>query len=127
MNSAQDVAQQEREMLDKYGWFSHILTDDGSAHTHGLPETSDHPDLEVRLPVNPRQRHAWLGIFAQAVKSGRRFHSDETVTDLFSVPVRVVPRTESGRPVLRVLFPDPQGRFPGDPACDPGYRDQDPV
>ena len=103
---------------------AHALTDAPLIHTHGLPEHFDHPDLEIRLAVPPRQRYALLVPLVEAIKAGRCFHDGDEDPKIFAVPVRFIARTESGRPVLRAIFPDPQGRFPDDPGCPAEWADQ---
>lgn len=110
--------------LEQVGWVVHVITDAPTAHTHGLEENYGHPDFQVWLPVSPRQRYQLLAALATAVKAGQRFGAGEEDTTVFSVPVRFVERTESGRRVLRAVFPDAQGRFPGEPGCAPGFAEQ---
>jgi hypothetical protein len=83
-----------------------------------------HADLEIVLPARPETLARLIKPLANAVKAGRRLRAGEEVTDLFSVPVRFAAAKEGGRDVLRAIFPDPEGRWPEDPRCSPGYRDQ---
>lgn len=110
--------------LEQIGWVVHAITDLPTAHTHGLEENFGHPDFEVWLPVSPRQRYQLLAALAVAVKAGQRFQAGDEDRTVFSVPVRFVKRTETGRTVLRAVFPDAAGKFPGDPGCAPGYAEQ---
>lgn len=111
------LSQRDAELIVKIGWVAHALVDQPLIHTHGLPERFDHPDLELRLDVPPRQRYELLAVLAEAVKAGRRFKPGDEDTTLFSVPVHFIAREESGRMVVRAIFPDPQGRFPDEPGC----------
>ena len=116
--------QLDAERLAHHGWVAHAITDAPLIHTHGLPEQFDHPDLEIRLAVPPKQRYALLAPLVDAVKTGRRFHAGDEDPTIFAVPVRFIACTESGRSVLRAIFPDPTGRFPDDPGCPAEWADQ---
>lgn len=65
-----------------------------------------------------------LHTIVAAIKDGAVFHDGDEVRGLFLCPVRFRAATESGRAVLRAIFPDPQGLFPGDPGCMPEYDEQ---
>jgi hypothetical protein len=117
------IREHDRQAIERFGWVAHHIVDSPvpTAHTHGLRERFDHPDLQVVLPASPETIQRLLAPVAQAVVNGRTFCAGEEATDVFNVPVRFVARTESGRGVLRVLFPDPNGRWPDDPGVEPGY------
>jgi len=118
------IGLKDAHSIEFHGWTGHIIADSPYAHTHGLPESCGHPDVEVRLACDPDERGRLLGIVAGAVTLGRRFADGQEARDLFSVPVRLVTRLESGREVLRVVFPDVNGRWPGEGGCAPGYDEQ---
>lgn len=115
------IRQRNAELIARYGWVAHALTDVPLIHTHGLLEGYHHPDLEIRLAVSPEKRHEFLTVLVEAVKAGQRLQAGTEDTTLFSVPVRFISREETGRMVIRAIFPDPQGRFPDDPGCPPEW------
>jgi hypothetical protein len=78
-----------------------------------------HPDFALRLGTDVETRQQWLNVFGGGMRDERRFTAEETVTDLFVVPVRLV----AHRGLLLGVFPDAQGRWPEDPACASGFRD----
>lgn len=121
--AAATIREDERQLMERYGWVAHHIVDSPvpTAHTHGLWERFGHPDLQVVLPARPETIQRLLAPVAQAVVGGSRFHAGEEATGVFNVPIRFVARTEGGRAVLRVLFPDPYGRWPDDPDVEPGY------
>ena len=124
---AEALAMAEAEaqvLLEKYGWIVHITTQTPYAHTRGVFQQWGHCEFELRLAVADEHRVRFLNTLVFAVRDGRTFRADTTVTDLFTVPVRLVGRMAGGQPFLRLVFPDPAGRFPDDPACAPGYADQ---
>lgn len=120
------VAERTRTAIAQYGWAAHVIPDasPATAHTQGLMETYEHPDLQVVLPADPATLQRLLRPLAEAVKAGRIFHPGDEAEGVFNVPVRFAERGEGGRQVLRALFPDPQGRFPGDPGVDPEWGKQ---
>lgn len=110
--------------LEQIGWVAHVITDTPFAHTHGLDETYNHPDFEVRLAVGPRERYNLLRTLAEAVKQGQVFRTSDEISTLFLSPVRFVERQESRRTVLRAIFPDAEGRWPGEIGCHRGFNEQ---
>ena len=118
------VVVRDADLIERFGWVAHTMTDQPLIHTHGLQERFDHPDLEIRLAVPPNKRYSFLAPIAEAVKAGRRFQAGEEDHTVFSVPIRFIAREESGRMVLRAIFPDPAGRFPDDPGCPPEWAEQ---
>ncbi|SEN50448.1 DUF4262 domain-containing protein [Lihuaxuella thermophila] len=128
MDSRDDTKNWENEMLEKYGWYIHYQTDGNriDAHTHGLSENFNHPDLQIVLPIS---HEAVQGIFRELVdqiKEGKVFEEgkryDAMIGGKYQVEFIKVP--ESGREVLRILFPDPKGKLPSEEDCDPMYRRQ---
>ena len=114
----------EAHMIEQTGWVAHVISDAPLAHTHGCNETYGHLDFEVRLPASPIMRYDLLLALVGAVKAGQTFHAGVESPTPFQCPVRFVERQEGDRTVLRAIFPDDKGRFPGDPGCAPGYADQ---
>ena len=111
------IHKQDTELIKKYGWVAHLITDSDLVHTHGLQETYGHMDFEIKLPLPRKMLHQFLSALANAVKAGEVFHADETSLAVFECPVRFVERTEAGRRVLRAIFPDRHGHWPGEPDC----------
>jgi hypothetical protein len=119
-DAAAFAATEEAAILARVGWSVRAFLDTPWAVTHGLPASFGHPDFALRLAADLPTRQQWLNVFGRAVRDGRRFAAGETVTDLFSVPVRLV----AHRGLLLCVFPDAHGRWPADPACAAGFRDQ---
>ena len=111
----------DAHFVEQIGWTVHVITDEPTAHTHGLEESYGHLDVQVWLPTNHRKQYELLATVAEAVKAGRRYAAGKEYNDLFNVPVRFVEREEGGRRVLRLIVPDPNGLFPDDHGCMPGY------
>jgi hypothetical protein len=103
--------------LAKYGWSAHLVFDDGDSptgwnmHTHGLRDNYDHPDFQIILPLTPEVAHDILTNLADAVKASRRFAAGDTASGIIhGFDLGFADATEGGRPVLRVIVPDPEGR-----------------
>lgn len=111
--------QRDAEALAEYGWYAHLVFDDDDSptryniHTHGLAERYGHPDFQVVLPLAPGIAHGVLIALADGVvKDGRRFTAGTPVAEIIrGFDVGFAEASECGRPVLRVILPDPDGRL----------------
>lgn len=110
--------------IEQIGWVVHAITDMPAAHTHGLEESRGHLDFEVWLPTTPQKQYQLLRALAEAVMNGHRFEAEQEDNTVFTVPVRFVERQETGRTVLRAIFPDVNGKWPGEMGCESGYNEQ---
>lgn len=109
------VRTHERECMEKYGWYAHFLYEEGEMHTHGLPESFDHPDLEIRLPIEPKLGHSLFCNAVDLIKGGLKFEDGVLCNRIVSnFNVKFVAAIENGRPVLRIILPDPQGEIDED-------------
>ncbi len=128
-----------RAIVARYGWqVTYVFADPDTgtppfAYTTGLWATFSHPELV--LTAIPRQAaHGILNAAGQAIAGGRPLDGGTTRPDLANLPVRVLDvdlsrcRLPFGMtnlfygqpaPVRQLVWPDPDGRFPGDPRCDP--------
>lgn len=109
----------DAEALAEYGWYAHLVFDDDGSptgfncHTHGLAETCGHPDFQIVLPLPTEIAHGVLIALAEGVvKDGRRFAAGTPAVGIIrGFPVGFAEASECGRPVLRVILPDPDGRL----------------
>lgn len=131
-----------RGNIRRGGWHATGILDapgqPGYVYTTGLTVTWRHPELVISgLPP-----HAAHGVLCAAVERIREDGPLENggeydrIADGFRVRVRdiapafcrlsfAVSDRFYGRTVLvrQIVWPDPHGRFPGDPRCDPGMAD----
>lgn len=116
----------DAHFIEQYGWVAHGIVDDviPSLHTHGLPENYGHMDLEIQLPAKIERLKEIMDEVVRHIQEGTAFHDGEENINVFTVPIRFVEKTEDGRKVLRVILPDPNGYFPGNPNCASGYDTQ---
>lgn len=125
----------KRKMADyttKYGFHTHFVAAvvDGTeendlangfinAHTHGFDKSVNHLDFQIVCGLRPDMAHGFFWEFMRWIEAGRRFKDGDVVKKLVKgFPVRLKETKECGRPVLRIIFPDKNGKFPGDPGVD---------
>src|SRR5438874_6564535 len=68
----------EKQNMKKYGFFVHAVADDFldntptrfNVHTHGLPQTWGHADLQIVLPLEPTTCHSLLWAAVHLIKAG---------------------------------------------------------
>lgn len=117
-------------MIMKPDWIIHYILDDWpSSHTHGLDRHGS-LELELNLPVAQEKAAMILNLLGlEIAEKGKRYRSGDREKDVFTVPVYfyettpAVPDAYFTR-VLRVLFCDPDGKYPWEPDCAPGYAEQ---
>lgn len=127
-----EMKRQQSVALEEYGWFAHYVLDhngdlDGMAnlHTHGIWENFGHRDLQVVLPIQPEVVHGVFANIVAQIQKGRFFQTDKPeskVLENFEVHFREF--EEHGRKVLRLILPDPSGKFPWDEGCESPYSRQ---
>lgn len=104
----------EQESLEKYGWYVHYVGSDRdvptgyNAHTHGLVEKYNHPDLQIVCPLPPRVAHGTFWNIVDRIAAGEKFKAGDVVSDIAGngYKVKFVNAWEVDRPVLRVIIPD---------------------
>lgn len=128
-----------RENIRRYGWHATgVFASQGSpeyVYTTGLTETYGHPELVIAgLPA--RTGHSLLVAAAERIEQDGPLEDGtgyDRIASGFLVRARdvapafcrlefSVSKAYYGRPVAvrQLVWPDPQGRFPGEPGCDPG-------
>jgi len=127
--SMADVERWEAENMKKSGFYVHGVMgqEEGyiNAHTHGFDRTWSHRDFQLvlHLPENVVMDVFWN--FANRVKAGEVFCDGMKVDGIIrEYPVLLSSAFEFRRPVLRILFPDAKGRFPGDPDVEAAFEHQ---
>lgn len=102
------------EMIEKYGWYSHIISrDDGSPtkfnyHTHNFPEFLGIPDVQVVCNIDQQVIHSIVSGLVGAVKAGRKIELNRRESGILrDYDVMFVEAEEGGRSVWRLILPDP--------------------
>lgn len=119
------------ERIESPTWSIHGVFDPDSGrgtvfHTHGMDKYTGGPELELNLPLGEQGGH-FINIVGLAIANGEIPAEPGRDTTLFSVPMLLVFRDRGidlEDEVLRIVFPDPAGRFPGDPGCEAMYENQ---
>lgn len=115
--------------MKNVNWIIHVVIGDYgpggivNSHTHGM-ENYNHLDFQLVLPLGKEQTMTLLNTICFEVQEGKRFEPGHYSGMVYSCDFRLELHQETGRQVLRLIFPDPQMRFPEDPCCDLIYRDQ---
>jgi len=130
-----------------HGWHVlKVLEDDagpGFAYTVGLRHSFGHPELIV-VGLAPDVGHALLNLAGESIRQGGRYAEGIDYDDLLrghACRFRDVPVSQfrpylgwalwfyegPSFPALQLIWPDPDGRWPWDPAVDPAIRDLQPV
>lgn len=140
-DALEQIRAQHDGWLKKYGFYIHSVFPAAGQehlgfdhHTHGIAESFRHPDFQIKLGVAQGIAAALFHDFVNRIKEGERFTvgasaalPDGTFLNgfLHGFPVKLVAAVENGRELIRIVLPDPQGRFPGQPGCHPDYAHQE--
>ena len=122
-----DLAEWQDKNMEKYGFYMHFVPDGHfiNAHTHGFDKTWGHLDFQIVLPLEQKLISSFFWTFADRVKAGEKFEADTSVDKVIkNMPVRLTRAHENDRDVLRIIFPDKNGKFYGDPGVDEAYAHQ---
>lgn len=104
--------------METYGWFAHYVGDDDATpfganfHTHGVPHSFGHKDLQIVFPLPQRVTHTLLTNAVEQIKKGVVFHHGDEVEGIVrNYKVRFVEAVENSRAVLRMIIPDKDGNL----------------
>ncbi len=103
------------QQLRECGWAAHIVPNSDesptgfNAHTHGLLESFGHPDLQVVYRFDPSTIGLLFNEVVERIKAGLVLTDGYQGEIVPGVSFVVITARESGRDVLRLVFPDDQG------------------
>lgn len=107
--------------MKQYGFYTHFVFDDDhdnspsgvNLHTHGISESADHPDFQITVSLDPEVANGIFHNLYDRVKAGDRFGEGVVAKDILGGGMKVtfISAVECGRPVLRVILPDPAGNI----------------
>lgn len=108
------LVERERQMMEEHGWYIHAVQDDKqfpfkfNAHTHGVTENFNHPDLQIVFPLQFGVINSLLKIVIDRIKEGERFEPGKRYSEICGDDYEVVfvETEEGGRKVLRMIIPD---------------------
>jgi hypothetical protein len=137
-----------RSVIDQYGWWVGLIPSAGEApgfaYTIGLYEKFDHPEIIV-FGLAPESMHEILNHCGDMIRGGERFEVGKSVSgvlDGYDVRFRAIAAETSyteylgygcrhygdrAFPVLQLVWPDKQHRFPGDDGAADFLRTRQPL
>lgn len=129
MSRAKETQKHFDKQIKKYGWAAHYVPYDDyhiNYHTHGLYEKYKHHDFQITLPVSAENAHGIIHGLIEDVKKGQKFEVNLDYIGYLGSGYRIQFKqfVECGRPVLRLLFPDKNGKMPFDSDCDKYFKMQ---
>jgi len=121
MTVADKLAVMDTEMMGKHGWYAHCVPSNDftpygfNYHTHGLERSFGHTNIQVVIPIKFEIAHAIVTDIVTEIKNGKKFEPNVDYADIVAngYMVRFIEARECGRPVLRLLVPDPNGKYEG--------------
>ncbi len=114
-------------------WIIHYVTDVsekyldpiykyiGDFHTHGLDKLG-HKELCIPLNIDSRLGASILNCLGEEICNGREFTESCRYSNILTCDFQVV--SFPGSTELFVIFPDENGKFPGDNGCEFPYSEQ---
>ena len=123
-----------KDSVDKQEWFS---------YSTGLLFSYNHPEI-ILCGLSSRTAHAIINEIGNAVASGRKYDLDKDYTDIFADDVKCRFRRmhfswyseyvllsrwfyeDDQFPVWQCFWPDEEGFYPWDAACDPEVIESQP-
>lgn len=113
--------------LKEYGFYTHYVPDDDedsptqiNIHTHGLPDSFDHPDLQIVVPLEPQTASQILHDIVSWIKKGNEVKVNTPYSFFIKgMDVMFTWAVECDRDVLRLILPDTKGKLLPDEIQDP--------
>ena len=110
-----------QECMRKYGFYTHFVYDkdfDNSPsgvnlHTHGFEDSANHVDFQITIPLKPEVANEIFHELFKRVLEGWRAVEGAIIPNIIGggMNVSFLSAMECGRPVLRVILPDPNGHI----------------
>lgn len=117
-----------QKQLEEVGWIMHVVSSDegvrANHHTHGLEDHLGHLDLQIVLNIDPEISRNIFGGIVEEIKKGKTYKSGKHSGVIESYDVQMLEFEESDRTILRIILPDPNGKFPDDEHCEKTYKTQ---
>lgn len=126
------LEEKQEKILKEMGYIVHYVTQDEensfvNYHTHGLEKQYGHPELQIVLPIEPSIASGIIHNVVQIIKSytkqNKQIEDGEILYKvIMNYPVKFMKKYSEGKPILRILLPDENSKFPGDIGCDAIYE-----
>jgi hypothetical protein len=110
----EELLKWQNDCMEKVGWYAHYVIDKDeqsptgfNAHTHGLPESFNHLDLQIIISMPPNLAHNIFFNVVEEIVNGTIFEENkisDKILKNYNVTFRKV--KECNREVLRIILPD---------------------
>lgn len=124
------INEEAEKNIAEYGFHMWYLTDKDSeminCFTQGLDVSYNHKNLQIVLPIENTKAANIMHTLVDGVKAGKEITSNNIHNGLLSVPILAVeveasPSTQNLE-VIRIIFPDGNGKFAHEDECDAHYK-----
>ena len=120
-NGIDELKKREADCIKRLGWFAHLVMNDDrcpsgvNAHTHNLKEAYGHKDIQICLNIPPNVINGLFESVVDEIKKGVKFETGKEYDKIFcgGFKAKFIDAFELGRPVLRLLIPDKNGKYEG--------------
>ena len=136
------IIEKEQEQLRKFGYYIHFINNEKffDIHTHGLLMNFGILDLQLIVPYGTEYSNGpeflddfIIDFFSNMCKYAMDRNNDPLCDNDFSnlslpdkstkkIKFKVVKDNDFDRMLLRVIFPDSNGKYPWDDDCDELYK-----
>lgn len=128
-------SKEQTNFFNKYGFLFHIVLPSENrlffnAHTHGLPDKYNHPDIEILIPLEEtlQDTKEWishiLNTLIDRIEYGHILTDGEKlkgyIKGMYCETILI--NKKNGRKVFRFLMPDMNGYLPTDDKCDKKFK-----
>lgn len=124
----------ELEWVGTFGFFTHFVAprvghpedSPAQAHTHGLVESMNHPDLQIKFPLSGKTAQGVFHSVVDRIREGQRFEAGKDYDGILTndYKVRMIEAIEDGRTVLRIILPPKSGALDQDKMEEEIYKAQ---
>ncbi len=120
----------EEKHLKKSKFFVHLVMTDpdtkgANIHTHGFPESYNHPDIQIVMALPQQIAGAILHTAHDIIKEGGKLELEKAYDQfLHGYNVQFVWAIENGRDILRMILPDKEGELMEELMNNSVYKNQ---
>jgi len=110
------------EAAERLGWWEHCVPNGDKTpygynyHTHNFQEKFGVPDIQIVFPIDPATAHELINVIIYKIeKQGLKLKPNKYYSNIAGggYKVKFIEAIECGRPVLRMLLPDVDGKYEG--------------
>lgn len=113
----EEYKKKEDELFEKYGFIIHGVIEDKdhpfgvNFHTHGLPESFDHPDFQICFPLDMKMACEIIHNLVYYIREeDAHYTTGQIVSDIIEpFNITFISVIENEDLLLRIIFPDEKG------------------